>query len=1064
MEDSEASRNRFLRKTKSQLIDEITSLLGRVAELENAVAENTRKVEVRGSASEVQLREALENISEGLVCYDADKRLIICNTAYRDIYGYSEDDTAPGTRFEDLVRLDVERGYVVDDGNYEQERTAFRNQPDGTHVIQLKDGRWLQVRERTTESGTISIQTDITERKEAEEELAAKEAQLRAALDNMPGGMFMVDENLVIQVFNEQYKEMYDFPDETVREGVSLAEAVRARAERGDYGPGAVEELVEQRVRGYIERMTLRHEEELPNGRVIELLRTPVEGGGVVGIATDITERKRAEEELASKEARLNAVVENVPGGVFLLDENLNYLLTNHLYREIFGIPDGLADPGKPIEGVIRHLAPRSTYGEGKVDEIVEQRLAQIRQEIPAPVEVTVADQVYLMTYGRMLGGERVGIVIDITERKQAETALRESEATFKAVIDQLPLSITLKDMEDRRKLTNRNFDEWFTREDQDPLQGTNFDIYPKATAEELLDQDAQIKRTGESITKEMLQTFPDGSLHTLLMTKFPVRDENDTIIFIAAVDTDITERKQAEETLRASEATLKAAQRLAMIGDWRWSVERDELVSCSEEYARIHGVGVDEIDALMKNQMERVIHPDDRDCVEAEFNRFDEEGIDYEIEYRIVRPDGECRHVLEISEAIRDASGRTIEQVVTVQDITERKQVEEALAAKEAQLRMALENMPGAMVVVDSDLRITAVNDSYREFFGDPDGLVSVGASMRDILKSEMDRALLGGSGSPEEILEERVKSLRSENMVTFEDRSPDGRYLQLSRTPAPNRHTVTVAVDITARKKIENALAESHSLITSSIEYASRIQRSVLTSEDNLKEYFSDSMVIWQPRDVVGGDLYWIRPEKSGCMLAVLDCTGHGVPGALMTTIAVSALDNAFRDTGDPARLIARVNQSVKQALQQDGKFGEADDGLELGVCLVENERKRLTFAGARFELMISRGTEIESIKGDKSGVGYRHVGMDQKFTNHSIRIRPGMSFYMTTDGMVDQIGGNKRRAFGKRRIMEILAEHTSRPMAEQREHMLTAFDAYQGAELRRDDVTLFGFAPIG
>ena len=181
-------------------------------------------------------------------------------------------------------------------------------------------------------------------------------------------------------------------------------------------------------------------------------------------------------------------------------------------------------------------------------------------------------------------------------------------------------------------------------------------------------------------------------------------------------------------------------------------------------------------------------------------------------------------------------------------------------------------------------------------------------------------------------------------------------------------------------------------------------------------------------------------------------------------MTTIAISALDNAFRDTGDPARLIARVNQSVKQALQQDGEFGEADDGLELGVCLIENERKRLTFAGARFELIVAKGGEIETISGDKSGVGYRHVGMDQKFTNQSIRIHPGMSFYMTTDGMVDQIGGNKRRAFGKRRIKELLAARASRPMAEQRDHMLAAFDAYQGGELRRDDVTLFGFVPFG
>ncbi len=110
-------------------------------------------------------------------------------------------------------------------------------------------------------------------RQKAEEELAQKEAQLRATLDNMPGGMFMIDEDLKFQVFNEQYKEIYELPDDAVREGGQLRDGVKFRAERGDYGPGDPEELIKQRMQGYIERMTLRHEERLPNGRTIELLR-----------------------------------------------------------------------------------------------------------------------------------------------------------------------------------------------------------------------------------------------------------------------------------------------------------------------------------------------------------------------------------------------------------------------------------------------------------------------------------------------------------------------------------------------------------------------------------------------------------------------------------------------------------------------------------------------------------------------------------------------------------------------------------------------------------------------
>jgi PAS domain S-box-containing protein len=140
----------------------------------------------------------------------------------------------------------------------------------------------------------------------------------------------------------------------------------------------------------------------------------------------------------------------------------------------------------------------------------------------------------------------------------------------------------------------------------------------------------------------------------------------------------DITDLRRAEQSLRDSEAALAEAQRLAHIGTWRWSIERDRLVYASEELALIHGVAPDELEALIKEQMEQVIHPEDRERVATAFKRFDEEGSNYEIEYRIVRADGEVRHVMEIGKAVFDGFGKPVEQVGTLQDITEKKAVEE--------------------------------------------------------------------------------------------------------------------------------------------------------------------------------------------------------------------------------------------------------------------------------------------------------------------------------------------------------------------------------------------------
>jgi PAS domain S-box-containing protein len=142
-----------------------------------------KRVENELAEKKTQLEGIVENITEGLVCYDADQRLILCNSKYREFYGYSVEEVVPGTLFEDLVRLDVQRGTVNDDGSYEQDWISYRKgtEKQETRDIELKDGRWLQVRERSTASGTVSVQTDITERKRYEQELNSAKKELEIA-------------------------------------------------------------------------------------------------------------------------------------------------------------------------------------------------------------------------------------------------------------------------------------------------------------------------------------------------------------------------------------------------------------------------------------------------------------------------------------------------------------------------------------------------------------------------------------------------------------------------------------------------------------------------------------------------------------------------------------------------------------------------------------------------------------------------------------------------------------------------------------------------------------------
>jgi serine phosphatase RsbU (regulator of sigma subunit) len=164
---------------------------------------------------------------------------------------------------------------------------------------------------------------------------------------------------------------------------------------------------------------------------------------------------------------------------------------------------------------------------------------------------------------------------------------------------------------------------------------------------------------------------------------------------------------------------------------------------------------------------------------------------------------------------------------------------------------------------------------------------------------------------------------------------------------------------------------------------------------------------------------------------------------------------------EPGAVGRLILRMNQLIQIALKQTARGGESDDGIELGACYLSADHTRLTFAGARISLFTAPpGAALMEIKGDKRGIGYCRTPFDQSYRETDLPMAQGTRVYMTSDGLIDQIGGERRRAFGQARFLALLNRHQDRPMADQKNLLVNALADYQGPEIRRDDVLVLGF----
>jgi serine phosphatase RsbU (regulator of sigma subunit) len=260
--------------------------------------------------------------------------------------------------------------------------------------------------------------------------------------------------------------------------------------------------------------------------------------------------------------------------------------------------------------------------------------------------------------------------------------------------------------------------------------------------------------------------------------------------------------------------------------------------------------------------------------------------------------------------------------------------------------------------------------------------------------------------------------------------------------------------------KKKVEYQKQEvesAHKEIKDSINYAKKIQTAILPPNNLVKEHLKESFILYKPKDVVAGDFYWMKSIGDTVLYAAADCTGHGVPGALVSVVCSNALNQSVKElqTTNPAEILEMTRSLVKDNLKSEDKI--VRDGMDIALCAINFKTNTLEFSGANNPLYIIRDSELTLTKGDKQPVGNHYN--EKPFKKHSIQLKKGDLIYSFTDGFADQFGGPKGKKFMYKQFKNLLISIIEKPLDTQCEILNNTFETWKGDLEQIDDVCIIG-----
>ncbi|MFI5202969.1 MAG: PP2C family protein-serine/threonine phosphatase [Flavobacteriales bacterium] len=262
---------------------------------------------------------------------------------------------------------------------------------------------------------------------------------------------------------------------------------------------------------------------------------------------------------------------------------------------------------------------------------------------------------------------------------------------------------------------------------------------------------------------------------------------------------------------------------------------------------------------------------------------------------------------------------------------------------------------------------------------------------------------------------------------------------------------------------KSMEDRLADLHEKafeLEASMQYASRLQQALLPEEIQFKNVFSDAFIFYRPRDIVSGDFYWVFPFEDQVYFAVGDCTGHGVPGAMVSMAGMTLLRQVIRRKGlkDPARILTILDEEITSLFNDNVLDGVTRDGMDMAFARYDKSQQKIFYCGANRSLLHVRNGELTELDGDRFSLGYFDI-YHKAFTTQEIAVEKNDLLYLFTDGYTDQFGGANIKKFNRKRFRTLLSSLSEFSMSRQKNEVEEAFREWKGKYDQIDDVCVMG-----